>query len=377
MVIFGTRPEVIKLAPVMRALRQRPGLRVVTVATSQQADLLPPFLRSFAIRVDHDLNAMVPGQSLNHLLARITSALDPVLQSVAPDLAVVQGDTTSALAGAMAARMRQVPVAHVEAGLRSGDLDNPYPEEINRTLISHMAALHCAPTQGNVDTLVGEGIDPAAIALTGNPVVDSLQEIRAQNGHTDAIAPLLEDLEGKRVVLLTNHRRESFGKVMVENLQVIRDFIKRHDDLALVFPVHPNPSVQVAVDKVLAGAPRVHLLKPLEYPDFLHLFSKAWLVLSDSGGIQEEAPTIGKPVLVMRKVTERPEAIDCGIARLAGVSSETLAAELEKAAGDGSWVAAIGAVANPFGDGHAGERIADAIADFVHGDRAASVRQTS
>lgn len=377
MVIFGTRPEVIKLAPVLRALRQRPGVRVVTVATSQQADLLPPFLRSFAIQVDHDLNAMVPGQSLNQLLARIAGALDPVLRSAAPDLAVVQGDTTSALAGALAARLRHVPVAHVEAGLRSGDVDNPYPEEINRTLITHMAALHCAPTQGNVDTLVGEGIDPAAIVLTGNPVVDSLEEIRAHNGHTDAIDSLMRDVAGKRMVLLTNHRRESFGTVMVENLRVIRAFIERHDDLALVFPVHPNPSVQAAVDQVMAGAPPVHLLKPLDYPDFLHLFKRAWLVLSDSGGVQEEAPTIGKPVLVMRKVTERPEAITCGIARLAGTSPAHLAAELDEAVADGSWVASIGPIANPFGDGHAGERIADAIVDFVHGDRAAPVRQSS
>jgi len=344
------------------------------VASSQQADLLPTYLRSFAIQVDHTLNVMVPGQSLNQLLARTTSALDPVLESVAPDLAVVQGDTTTALGGALAARMRHIPVAHVEAGLRSGDVDNPYPEEINRRLITHMAALHCAPTQGNVETLIAEGIDPAAIVLTGNPVIDSLNEIRTHPCDTGALAPLLHDLADKRIVLLTSPRRESFGKVMVDNLRVIRTFIERHDDLALVFPVHPNPSVQAAVDAVLTGAPRVHLLAPLDYPEFLHLFGRAWLVLSDSGGVQEEAPTIGKPVLVMRRVTERPEALACGIARLAGQSPERLAAELDEAIGADSWVASAGPVANPFGDGHSGDRIADALETFVRRSRTASER---
>ncbi len=365
MAVFGTRPEVIKLSPVLRALRRRQGPQCVTVATSQQADLLPAFLRAFDVRVDHDLGVMVPGQSLNMLLSRTMAALDPVLQSERPGLVVVQGDTTTALAGAMASYMCGVPVAHVEAGLRTHDSKNPYPEELNRTLITRLASLHLAPTQHNVDTLLDEGIAEEDIVLTGNPVVDALDAYLASPAAQRLSVPLLDELSGKKIVLLTYHRRESFGPAMRENLRIIRRFIERHDDTVLVFPVHPNPAVKSAAKAELADSPRIRLVEPLDYEDFLTVFRHAWLVLSDSGGIQEEAPTLGKPLLVLRRVTERPEAIDCGIARMAGVSPAQLAEELERAVARPSWLDAVKPVSNPFGDGNSGPRIADAIVDYL------------
>jgi len=358
--VFGTRPEVVKLAPVLAALRQHPEIRTITVASHQQVDLLPAFLRSFTVTPDHSLDVMADGQPLNRLLAQIVEGLDAVFDKVAPDMVVVQGDTTTALAGAMAARMRQIPVTHVEAGLRTGDLNNPFPEESNRRLISASASLHCAATSGNVETLIAEGIAPAAISLTGNPIVDSLHQVLAADRPSPAATDLLAELDGRRLVLLTLHRRESFGAVMVRLLEVLRDFVERHPDVALVFPVHPNPAVRTAADSVLGDAPRVRLVAPLDYADFLHLFRHAWLVASDSGGVQEEAPTIGTPLLILRDVTERPESVACGAARLVGRTPERLAAALEDAV-TGDWARSVGPVDNPFGDGRSGRRIADVI----------------
>ncbi len=365
MAVFGTRPEVIKLAPVIRGLEAQQGILTITVASSQQADLLPTFLRSFSIPIDYDLDIMMPGQPLNLLLARTISALDPILETVNPDMVLVQGDTSTALAGALAARMRGIAVAHVEAGLRSGDPEHPFPEEINRRQITHLATLHFAPTKGNVETLVHEGVPPRDIVLSGNPVIDSLNEVRSTGNPSHALEPMLSELDGYRTMLLTHHRRESFGLGMRENLQVIRSFVERHEDTALVFPLHPNPSVRRAAEEVVSGVPRVWLLEPLDYPDFLHLFARAWLVLSDSGGLQEEAPSLGKPLLILRRATERPEVMDCGIARLVNGGPAQLADELERAIEDGSWVQSVGPVDNPFGDGNSGPRIAEAIARRV------------
>ncbi len=362
--LFGTRPEIIKLAAVMRELGSRASYRSLQVSSSQHSDLLEPFLRLFRLRLDHDLKVMDPGQTPSQVLARVVTALDPILVDERPDLVLVQGDTTTTLAGALAAFHREIPVGHVEAGLRTGDPTSPFPEEMNRRLVSRLATLHFAPTRHNVEMLRAEHVPLAAIELTGNPVVDSLQDVIQDLSPSAPVAKLLAGLDDKRLVLLTTHRRESFGPAMAANLRVLRRFVERHPEVALVFPVHPNPAVREAADEILAGAERVVRLDPLDYFDFIYLMSRAWLIVSDSGGVQEEAPTLGKPVLVLRDNTERPEAIEAGVARLVGGSAERLESLLEEACRPSSWIERVREVPNPFGRGDSGRRIVDAIDRF-------------
>lgn len=359
--IFGTRPEAIKVAPVLRELLRRGRLRSVNVVTSQHTDLLLPFLRLFAIRADHDLRAMQPGQTLNQLLARLIAAIDPVLELETPDLVMVQGDTTSALAGALAAFHRRIPVAHIEAGLRSANRLSPFPEEMNRRLISQLATHHFAATEHNVQSLHNEGVASTAIFLTGNPVIDAVHWIMHEVPPSEPLRRLIEELSGFRLLVLTTHRRENFGTVMRDHLVTLRRFVDANPDTALVFPVHANPAVREVAYDVLDGNPRIRLIAPLDYPDFLHLMSHAWLIASDSGGVQEEVPTLGKPLLVLRENTERPEALACGVARLVGHSGERLWQMLEEANHDDGWTQHVKRVANPFGEGDSGVRIVDAI----------------
>lgn len=364
--IFGTRPEVIKLSPVIRQLSAfNDSFQTVNVSTGQHTDLLYPFLELFDIHVAHDLQAMEPGQTPNQLCARVMSALDHVLSEEQPDLILVQGDTTTALAGALSGFHRRIPIAHVEAGLRSGNLHSPYPEEINRKLITGLASYHFAATKRNRDTLLNEGIARSNIFVTGNPVVDSLKTILARSSMSVALEDLLHRTRGLRRMVLTTHRRESFGEVMNENLRVIRRFIESHEDTALVFPVHPNPAVAHSSAEILGGHPRIHLIEPLSYEDFIALLSHAWLIVSDSGGVQEEAPTLGKPLLILRENTERPEAIESGVARLVGASSRHLAQMLTEAYREGSWIEQVERVRNPFGQGDSGQRIARIIAKLL------------
>jgi UDP-N-acetylglucosamine 2-epimerase (non-hydrolysing) len=366
--LFGTRPEIIKLAPVLWAIeRRRDRFRSVNVSSSQHTDLLRPFARELGVRLDHDLAVMTPGQAPGGVLARVVTGLEAVLAAERPDLVVVQGDTTTAIAGALAGFYARVPVAHVEAGLRTGDRHSPFPEEMNRRLITQLADFHFAATERNVATLRAEGVPAERIAHTGNPVVDALQQIVARSTPSPGLAALLDELKGKRVIALTTHRRENFGEVMAGHLRALRRFVSRHLGVALVFPVHPNPAVRAATEAELAGAERIHCIDPLEYADFLHLLSRAWLVASDSGGVQEEAPSLGKPVLVLRDTTERPEVLDCGVGRLVGHSGERLEEMLEEALADPAWFEAVRAVESPFGRGDAGERIADAIDRLLAG----------
>ena len=364
--LFGTRPEVIKLAPVIRALESGgSAMRTVNVASSQHRELLHPFAVRLGVRIDHDLDVMTPGQVPSEICARVLSRLDPLLAAERPDLLLVQGDTTTALAGALAGFHRGVPVGHVEAGLRSGDARSPFPEEMNRRLVTQLAHYHFAATADNVETLRAEGVAADRIALTGNPVVDALRHILASEEPSARLREALAPLAGLRLIALTTHRRESFGAVMEGHLRVLRRFVERNPDLALVFPVHPNPAVREVAERALAGAERVLRLEPLEYPDFIHLLSRAWLVVSDSGGVQEEAPTLGKPLLVLRENTERPEVLRCGVGRLVGNSASRLESLLEEARSDAGWAERIARTANPFGQGDAGERIARAIARLL------------
>ncbi|WP_282605680.1 non-hydrolyzing UDP-N-acetylglucosamine 2-epimerase [Pelagibius sp. Alg239-R121] len=367
MIIAGTRPELIKVAPVACQLGRYDEVRVTIVSTAQQADLLPAFLGLLDTEVDYHLGVMSAGQSLNALLSKTIAALDLVIAEVQPNLIVVQGDTTSALAGALAGRMRAIPVAHIEAGLRTGDPANPFPEETNRRLISHVASLHCAPTRRNRAELVREGIAPQDIIVTGNPVVSSLQNAIQKSQSSPDLDVLLENLKGLKPVVLTTHRRESFGTTLDRNLRTLRAFIMERPDTALVVPVHPNPMVKETVQRILSDSERVSLIEPLDYPSFVRLLQAAWLIVSDSGGVQEEVASLGKPLLVLRSVTERPEAIDAGVAKLAGEGP----GQLEELLGDcdalNKWIASIKPIANPFGDAQSSARIAQAFVDFLTG----------
>ena len=360
--LFGTRPEVIKLAPVVHALEAAPKhWRTINVSSSQHTDLLYPFARRLAVRIDRDLAVMTPGQTPNEILARVLAGLDPILAAERPDLVLVQGDTTTALAGALAAFHRGIPVGHVEAGLRSGNAMSPFPEEMNRRLVTRLSRYHFAATRTNAETLMAEGVPEHWIVMTGNPVVDSLHAILKDHEPSARLNEVLAPLKGLRLIALTTHRRESFGGTMEGHLSVLRRFVERHEDLALVFPVHPNPAVRAAAEAALSGAPRVLRLDPLEYPDFIQLLSRAWLIVSDSGGVQEEAPTLGKPLLVLRENTERPEVLDCGVGRLVGNSPVRLESLLEEALVDAAWFERARTAPNPFGAGDSGQRIAAAI----------------
>ncbi len=362
--LFGTRPEIIKLAPVVAALERRGDLATCNVASSQHRDLIRPFARTFGLRIDHDLGVMRPGQTPNQVVSRVLSSLEPVLRAESPALVLVQGDTSTALAGALAAFHRGIPVGHVEAGLRTGDPLSPFPEEMNRRLITRIASLHFAATRRNVEVLRNEGAPEEGILLTGNPVVDALHRILREPPPRDVL-PLLEELAGSRIIALTTHRRENFGDVMGGHLAALRRFVAKHEDVSLVFPVHPNPAVREVTQRTLAGAERVKLIDPLGYHEFIQLLAASWLIVSDSGGVQEEAPTLRKPLLVLRESTERPEAVECGVARMVGTDSQRLEDLLEEAERGSPWMSQVASVRNPFGQGDAGARIADAVARFL------------
>lgn len=363
--LFGTRPEVVKLAPVVRALETHPGgFRTVNVSSGQHADLVHPFAETLGLRVDEDLAVAREDQTPAAVLERVLAGLDPWIARERPEFVLVQGDTTTALAGALAGFYRHVPVGHVEAGLRSGNLKSPFPEEMNRRLITRIADLHFAATERNAETLRREGVPPERIARTGNPVVDSVQWALEGGRPTEALAALLQRAGSRRILVLTTHRRESFGSLMMQRLRALRGFVESHADVVLVFPVHPNPHVREQARSELADCDRIELVDPLGYFDFVHLLARAWLVVSDSGGVQEEAPTLGKPVIVIRENTERPEVLEAGVAKLAA-SVPALAALLEEAHSDPGWSRSVLAARNPFGEGNSGRQIADTLHRFL------------
>jgi UDP-N-acetylglucosamine 2-epimerase (non-hydrolysing) len=370
--IYGTRPEAIKMAPVILACRRHPSLRPVLCATAQHRELLDEINQTFDLVPDHDLALMRPDQTLPELTARAVTAITEVLQIVRPQVSVVQGDTTTALAGALASFYQRVPVAHVEAGLRTYDFDAPFPEEMNRQVIGRLARWHFAPTARARENLLRENIAPGSIVVTGNTAIDALR-IVGESERADApdplsalgLAPLAAD---ERLVLVTAHRRESFGKPFQDLCDGLMGIVDRWPRLRLVYPVHPNPNVRRPVAERLGDHPRIHLVDPVSYRPFVRLLRLAWIVLTDSGGIQEEAPGLGKPVLVLRDTTERPEAIEAGTARLVGTSPVKMLAAVEELMTDGARYAGMANAKNPFGDGHAAERIlATLAADLAAG----------
>ena len=360
LVLFGTRPEAIKLAPVIHELRKK-HYQTVVVSSSQHKQLLQPFLDTLAIDIDFDLGVMKSNQSPTDVCSRVMAKLDKILAKEKPDVILVQGDTTTTLAGAMAGFYRKIRVGHVEAGLRSGNLMSPFPEEMNRRVVSQIASFHFAATEKNRRNLLAEDVPTERIFVTGNPVVDALKYMLKNLKVDPQITKLIKQTEGKKRLLLTTHRRESFGSTMTANLKVIGDFVEKRKNVCLFFPVHPNPNVKKIANEILGGRERIYLLEPLDYSDFLSIMKSAWLILSDSGGVQEEAPSLGKPLLILRENTERPEAIRSGVAKLVGSSPGSLKQFLEENYAVETWIKSVKEVANPFGDGRSAARIVKII----------------
>lgn len=364
--IFGTRPEAIKLFPLVHALEADARFTSRVCVSAQHRGMLDQVLAVAGLTPDHDLDLMRPDQSLDALTAALLTGLGRIMDAERPDWVVVQGDTATAMAGALAAYYRKIPVAHVEAGLRSGNIHHPWPEEVNRKVIGTLAALHCAPTGTAAEALRRENVDPATVHVTGNTVIDALYWITARIAERPEMAGGLADLErrfaGKRIVGVTSHRRENFGEGMEAIAAAIRELARR-PDVAVIFPVHLNPNVRRVMSAELAGLDNVALIEPLDYPHFARLLGLATLMLTDSGGVQEEAPALGKPVLVMRETTERPEGVEAGTARLVGTDAARIVAETERLLDDENAYAAMARAHNPFGDGKSAARIVELLAN--------------
>jgi UDP-N-acetylglucosamine 2-epimerase (non-hydrolysing) len=360
LVVFGTRPEAIKLAPVVRALAADPRFSPRVAVTAQHRDLLDQVLDLFGLRPDYDLDLMRPGQDLFHVTSSALLGLKPVFEDARPDLVVVQGDTTTTFVGALAAFYSRIPVAHVEAGLRTGDPFSPYPEETNRVLTGRLATWHFAPTDRARVNLMREGVDPSTITVTGNTGIDALLHVADRVRATPSRLPL--ELDGdRRLVLVTAHRRESFDGGMDRICRAVAELARRRPELDLVFPVHPNPNVRTAVDATLTGLRNVHVVEPVDYEQLVFLLTRAHLVLTDSGGIQEEVPSLNVPALVLRDKTERPEGVEAGALKLVGTDPTRIVREALRLLDDETEHARMAAAPNPYGDGRASERITNVL----------------
>ena len=365
MVVYGTRPEAIKMAPLVRALDDHPGLDPVVAVTGQHREMLDQVNDLFDITPHHDLDLMVPGASLTDVAGRAVMRLGELLAADAPDAVVVQGDTSTAFMGALAAFYCQIPVVHLEAGLRTGDLTAPFPEEANRVLTTRITSLHLAPTTVAAENLAREGVHPDNVTVTGNTVIDALRAAVA----TPAVFNDRElgrvVAEGRRLVLVTAHRRESWGEPMREAMCAVRDVAEAHPGLVWIVPMHLNPTVRAEIEAVLKDLADVHLTEPLDYHQFCHAMNASTLVLTDSGGVQEEGPGLGKPVLVMRETTERPEGVAAGVVRLVGTGRDTVRDALTELLEDQQAYDAMAHAVSPFGDGYAAPRAAAAIGQLL------------
>lgn len=362
LVILGTRPEAIKLAPVIRRLKQDIGMngQVRVCSTGQHREMLEPVLKLFRIEPDVRLDVMQPDQTLPDLASRLLERLQPVLEDIRPRLVLVQGDTTTAFIGALASFYQKTPVGHVEAGLRTRDLERPFPEELNRQMLSRIARFHFAPTESARRNLLEEGVAADRIWVTGNTGIDALLEIAAiPYPLPPALAGLLDS--GRRVILITAHRRENFGQPFRQICGAFLDIARLHPDCDLIYPVHLNPHVDGQARELLGRSPNIHLIAPLDYLPFVHLMKRSYLILTDSGGIQEEAPSLGKPVLVLRERTERPEAVEAGTVRLVGFDRERIVSETNRLLSDTAFYDSMSRAINPYGDGRASERISPIV----------------
>jgi len=360
LIIFGTRPEAIKMAPLVLRLRQ--SLEVKVCVTGQHREMLDQVLSLFQIVPDYDLNLMKPNQNLANLTAEVLNGVTQILQKRKFDWVLVQGDTTSTMAGAMAAFYQKVRVGHVEAGLRTYNLNSPFPEELNRQVTSKMAQLHFAPTAESKQNLLKEGFSENNISITGNTVIDALHWVLEHSTPLDLALPI--DLQQSRMILVTGHRRENFGEGFQQICEALQTIALQQPDVQIVYPVHLNPNVLEPVNRILSNLPNIHLLEPLEYPQFVHLMNQSALILTDSGGVQEEAPSLGKPVLVMRDTTERPEAVQAGTVKLVGANQRTIVDETIRLLNDSEAYRKMAFAHNPYGDGTASKKIMDALMSF-------------
>lgn len=361
LVVIGTRPEAIKLAPVIKELAaQRPAVQPVICVTGQHREMVDDVLRLFEIAPDYDLDIMKPHQTASGVFAAVLERIEPVLKLVRPQLALVQGDTTTAVAAALAAFHERVPVGHVEAGLRTDNIYDPFPEEMNRRLVTQLTSLHFAATRRAADRLLEEGVAHDRVHLTGNPVVDAVQWIRSRAGVAGGSRPAMT-----RLILVTAHRRENLGAPLARICAALQMLIADHDDVEIVYPVHPNPVVTGPVRAALGATPRIHLLPPVSYDELLAYMDQSYLVLTDSGGLQEEATVLGRPVLIMRETTERQEAIEAGAAELVGTDPTTIRSRVATLLRDAAAYSVMATPRDLFGDGHAAERIVRAIREFL------------
>lgn len=359
--VFGTRPEAIKMAPLVSQLENEPGLESVVCVTAQHREMLDQVLELFELKPDYDLNVMKPGQSVSQISTNVLLGMEHVLEEVKPDMVLVHGDTTTTFASALAAFYQKIPVGHVEAGLRTYDKYSPYPEEMNRILTGHIAEYHFAPTERNRQNLLAEGMKSERIFITGNTVIDALLTVAGKpfEFKHDVLSNI--DFIGKRVITVTCHRRENLGENMVSIFSALRDIVQEFDDVELVYPVHLNPKVRSVADEVLGGMKRIHLIEPLQYQPFVNLMAKSHFIITDSGGMQEEAPSLGKPVLVVRRETERPEAVEAGTVKLAGTDRVKIYSMAKELLSDRGVYDQMARAINPYGDGKAAERIKDII----------------
>ena len=354
--IIGTRPEAIKMAPVILGMKKDPDFDVKVLATAQHRELLDQVLSLFNIIPDFDLNVMRSNQSLPDLTARLVTSLDKCLEEINPDIVLAQGDTTTVMVSALAAFYRKIPFGHVEAGLRTGDVQNPFPEEMNRVVASHLAQWHFAPTQSTVDNLLKEGIASSKIFKTGNTVIDALYKVIDAPNLKQPIIPA-----GKKMILVTAHRRENFGQPFENICKAILALAKKYSDTCFFYPVHPNPNIKSVVDGLLGGHDQIILSEPLEYLQFVAAMKESYFIMSDSGGVQEEAPALGKPVLVLRNETERPEAVEEGCVKLVGTDYYKIIHEASALLDDEDYFKSMAKGVSPYGDGQATARILEAL----------------
>ncbi|WP_280950010.1 non-hydrolyzing UDP-N-acetylglucosamine 2-epimerase [Zhengella mangrovi] len=364
MCLVGTRPECVKMAPVIRELKNSGWADPIVVSTGQHRDLVRQIMDLFEIIIDHDLDVMTPNQSLASLSARIFERLDALLLAEKPDMIIIQGDTTSVMISSLAAFYRNIAVGHVEAGLRTNNIKRPFPEELNRVVAGVVSDLHFSPTQRAVENLLSEKKPKDNVYLTGNTVIDALHDVASRD------LPVNYPIDKKRkLILVTAHRRENFGEPILEICKALKSLHDKFDGFEFVYPVHPNPNIHDVVHAKLGNLDRFHLIPPADYTDLVGLIKNSFIVITDSGGIQEEAPGLAKPVVVLREETERPEAVEEGVASLVGANSDRIIAEVERLITDSSYYASMSTGASPYGDGKAAQRIAEACRTFLLGSK--------
>jgi UDP-N-acetylglucosamine 2-epimerase (non-hydrolysing) len=364
--VFGTRPEAIKMAPLVKALEKNDQINSKVCVTAQHREMLDQVLEIFSIKPDYDLNVMKSGQTLADTTALILKSLTPVLMEFKPDMVLVHGDTLTTLSASLASYYLKIPVGHVEAGLRTGDIYSPWPEEANRKMTSAITSLHFAPTSTAQENLLAEGANKDTVLITGNTVIDALFLIKGQLKNDNALlAQATKNInflnEDKRLILVTGHRRENFGSGLENICKALKTIAQEHPDCQICYPVHLNPNIKEPVNKLLSNISNIYLIEPQDYLSFVHLMDRAYIILTDSGGIQEEAPSLGKPVLVLRDTTERPEAVDAGTVRLVGTDADTIISNVNTLLSDAEAYSAMSLASNPYGDGTAATKIVEAI----------------